>query len=238
MNTYYKLEKIKFGVDKSIWTRAVDLYQKGKVKNFDDNGYTFTAKVQGTHLYNVFVSKKRYEDGDCTCYMGQNDYLCKHMVAVAIYGLKRGKPLTNTDTFQHNKLVCSNKIGTLSQGELSLTRAEINGAMRYIKAYEGPSRTWFAYQNSLTEGCSRLSFLFSKLPVDIQTANLIVKTLIRLDKKLTGGGVDDSDGTVGEFIEETVELLIQYIALKPKVKKAFKQLNGIESCFGWEEKLL
>ena len=40
-------------------------------------------------------------------------------------------------------------------------KAEISGALRYIKAYEGPSRIWFVYQDSLIEGRNRLSAIFS-----------------------------------------------------------------------------
>jgi hypothetical protein len=38
---------------------------------------------------------------------------------------------------------------------------------------------------------------------------------LRLDDKLSRGGVDDSDGTVGGFIEETVHALEQYAKLDP-----------------------
>ena len=119
-----------------------------------------------------------------------------------------------------------------------MVKAEISGAMRYIKAYSGPSKTWLAYQDSLIEGCHRLASIFSKLPASPQTANLIVKTLLRLDKKLTIGGVDDSDGAVGSFIEEVVNLLEEFAKVKPLCRKEFKLLKGKETCFGWEDPLL
>ena len=87
--------------------------------------------------------------------------------------------------------------------------------MRCIRAYTGPSRTWFAYQASLCEGCNRLSAVFSELPVSEQTAELVVKTLLRLDEKLCRGGVDDSDGTIGGFIEESVVMLERYTETDP-----------------------
>jgi len=90
MTPQYDLEKIKFGLDGGTWSKAVSLYSDGKVKNFHDTDFTWAADVWGTQLYNVIVSKKQYTDGDCTCYLGQNDTLCKHMIAVAIYGLKKG----------------------------------------------------------------------------------------------------------------------------------------------------
>ncbi|OGI19226.1 MAG: hypothetical protein A3J06_04235 [Candidatus Moranbacteria bacterium RIFCSPLOWO2_02_FULL_48_19] len=66
------------------------------------------------------------------------------------------------------------------------------------------SLTWFIYQNSLSEDCSRLAATVSELPVSLQTAELLVDLLLRMDKKLCTGGVDDSDGVVGGCMEEIV----------------------------------
>ena len=238
MPSKFDLDKIKFGIDEGTWEKAVGLYESGKVKDFRDTGFTFVAKVQGTHLYEVIVSKRQYTDGNCTCYLGQNDTLCKHMITVAIYSLKKGKPLTEEEKTQHNEIKFSGKTGKLSQGKLSLFKAEISGAMRYIKAYEGPSRIWFAYQDSLTEGCNRLAAIFSKLPTSQQTTDLVIKALLRLDKKLQIGGVDDSNGTVGDFIEESVDLLAEFAKHDPKCVKVFMRLKDKETCFDWENKLL
>lgn len=160
------------------------------------------------------------------------------MVAVAIYALKKGKPLTDEEKTQTNEIRFSDKVAEISKSELGLLKVKISGAMRYIKAYRGPSRTWFAYQDSLTEGCNRMATIFSKLPVNQQTTNLVIKTLQRLDNKLTHGGVDDSDGTVGGFIEEAVKLLLEFARTEPEVIKEFNTLRGRETCFGWEEPLL
>lgn len=238
MDPNYDLDKIKFGLDSKTWEKAVNLYEIRKVTNFKDNGYTFTANVSGTHLYNVVLSPKKFTDADCTCYLGQNDALCKHMIAVAIYSLKKGKPLSEEEKTQHNEIKFSGKVGELNQDNLGLLNAEISAALRYLKAYEGPSRIWFAYQDRLTEGCNRLAAVFSKLPVSRQTAGLIIKTLLILDRKLTHGGVDDSDGTVGGFIEKAVNLLIKFAEVDTECVTEFKTLKGRETCFGWEEPLL
>ena len=110
--------------------------------------------------------------------------------------------------------------------------------MRYIKGYTGPSRIWFAYQGSLDEGCARLSKIVFELPVSFQTAKLLVNMLLRLDKKLCTGGVDDSNGTVGGFIQETVGVLKEYVELDSKCIKAFDKLCAQSTCFGWEEPLV
>lgn len=238
MKPTYDLEKIKFGLDNGTWEKAVDLYESGKVKNFTDTEFTYIADVLGTQLYNVIVSKKRYLDGDCSCYLGQNNTLCKHMIAVAIYGLKNGQTLTEEEKFQHNEIKFSGRVEKTTRDQLDLFKVEISEALHYIKAYIGPSKTWFAYQDSLTEGCNRLSAVFSRFPANSETANLIVETLLKLDKKLQTGGVDDSDGMVGGFIEEGVRLLLNFVKADPACAESFKKLKNRETCFGWEGPLL
>ncbi|MEK7653344.1 MAG: hypothetical protein AAB358_02610 [Patescibacteria group bacterium] len=78
----------------------------------------------------------------------------------------------------------------------------------------------------------------SELPISEQTAKLLVDLLLRLDKKLSAGGVDDSDGTVGGFIEEVVIVLQEYVKLDSTCAKAFGKFRGQSTCFGWEEPLV
>ncbi|MBI5729228.1 MAG: hypothetical protein HY983_03265 [Candidatus Magasanikbacteria bacterium] len=238
MSPKYNLDKIKFATDGPTFEKAVDLYEKGKVAKFKGELNGFFATVLGTKPYKVYVGNRYYDRGDCECYLGQNDMLCKHMVAVAIYAVKEGKPLTDEDKRQVSQSSCSGKVGTLNKTELSALKKSITGAIRYIKSYEGPSRIWFSYQSSLSEGCNRLAKIISDLPVNEQTAKLLIDMLLRLDGKLCRGGVDDSDGTVGGFIEETVQVLKEYVKLDPDCIKVFKELKGKETCFGWEEPLV
>ncbi len=238
MQPKYDLDKIKFATDGPTFEKAVDLYEKGKVTQFKDELNGFFATVLGTKPYKVYVDNRHYDQGDCECYLGQNDTLCKHMVAVAIRAVTGGRALTEEDKKVINQPTCSGRLGELTKGELATTKKEITASMRYIKSYEGPSRTWFAYQNSLSEGCNRLSKIVSDLPVSEQTAKLLIDMLLRLDNKLCRSGVDDSDGTVGGFIEETVQMLKEYAKLDPACAKAFNELRGKETCFGWEEPLL
>jgi len=240
MKSAYDLDKIKFATDRPTFEKAVDIYESGGVNNFTDTGYGFEAKVRGSggNFYEVFVSAKHYNEGDCNCYLGKNDTLCKHMVALAIYAVMRGKKLDKEDKEIISAPVCSGKLGELKKEELASIKKDISSAMKYIKAYNGPSRIWFQYQNSLSEGCNRLAKIISDLPVGEQTAGLLVDTLLRLDKKLCGGGVDDSDGTVGGFIEEAVNMLEEYAKLDPNCARAFEKLKGRETCFGWEEPLM
>ena len=234
----YNLDKIKFATDMPTYERAVGLYESGKVINFREELNGFFATVLGTKPYKVYVDKRHYDRGNCECYLGQNDTLCKHMVAVAIYAVMNGKKLSPEDKELVSSPVCSNKLGELSKKELAATKESITSAIKYIKAYDGPSRIWFAYQNSLDEGCARLSKIVSELPISEQTAKILVNMLLRLDKKLCMGGVDDSNGTVGGFIEETVLVLKEYAELDSMCVKTFKKLCNRETCFNWEEPLV
>jgi len=234
----YDLEKIKFATDTQTFIKAIDLYERGRVTNFENQFDGYSAVVVGGSPYQVSVSARHYDQGNCECYLGQNDILCKHMVAVAIYAVKNGESLADEDKLQRNQLVFSKRRGSLNKSELSEFKEASTAALRYIKAYSGPSRIWFSYQNSLEEGRNRLSALFSELPASRQTAKLVVRLLLRLDKKLISGGVDDSDGTVGGFIEETVKILIEFAEADPECVKEFENLKGKETCFGWEDPLL
>jgi hypothetical protein len=160
------------------------------------------------------------------------------MVAVAIYAVKGGQPLSDEEKRHLTQPSCSGKLGTLNKEESAIIKRSITAAMRYIKPYNGPSRIWFSYQNSLSEGCNRLAKIVSDLPVNEQTSKLIVEILLRLDDKLCRGGVDDSDGNVGGFIEETVTMLNDFTKLDPNCTNAFHELKHRETCFGWEEPLL
>jgi hypothetical protein len=234
----FDLDKIKFATDAPTFQKAVALYEGGKVTQFKKGIRGYSAVVIGTKPYRVSVEARRYDYGHCECYLGQNDTLCKHLVAVAIYAVKGGKPLSDDDKRQVSQVTYSGRLGELNKEELFAVKKLITGSMKYIKPYNGPSRIWFSYQNSLSEGRNRLSKIVSGLPVSEQTAKLLVDMLLRLDNKLCRSGVDDSDGTVGGFMEEVVNVLQEYAKLDHSCTKAFNKLRDKETCFGWEELLL
>ncbi len=234
----YDLNKIKFATDGSTFEKAVALYESGRVTQVEEGIRSYSAIVLGTNPYRVSVEARRYDYGHCSCYLGQNDTLCKHMVALALFVVCDGKPLTAEDKKLVDSPTCSNDLRKLNKEELTVIKKTITRAIQYIKGYNGPSRTWFAYQNSLQEGCNRLSAIVSDLPVNKQSAQLLVDLLLRLDKKLISGGVDDSDGIVSGFMYETVEVLKQYAELEPACVLTFRELQSRETCFGWEKPLL
>ena len=233
----FDFNKIKFAADSPTFEKAVALYENGKVKNFKGGIGSYSAIIEGSKNYNVSIEARRFGLGYCDCYMGQNEYLCKHMVALSIYAVLDGKPITPEDKKLYSEPQCSGKLGELSKTELVVVKKSISEAIKYIKSYNGPSRVWFAYQASLQEGCNRLSAIVSGLPVSTQVAELIVKMLLRLDKKLCTG-VDDSDGAVGGFIHECVETLKEFAQLEKECINTFELLCKQSTCFGWEDPLV
>lgn len=84
----FSLQDIKYATDDAIFGRANKLFELGKVKNIKENPRDYSATVQGTSPYKVSLSKKDVLMSDCTCYMGKNDLLCKHVLALALAVLK------------------------------------------------------------------------------------------------------------------------------------------------------
>jgi len=146
--------------------------------------------------------------------------------------------LSDKEKQPNNEVKCSGHRDILSQDELATIKKSITESMKYIKPYSGPSRTWFANQDSLREGCNRLSAVISDLPVSRQSADILVKLLLRLEKKLSVGGVDDSNGIVGGLAGKLVALLEEFARIDPSCIDAFEPLCGKEYCFGWEDPLI
>lgn len=237
MKPKYDFNKIRFATDAPTFEKAVGLYESGKVTQFKEGVGGFSATVIGTQPYHVSISSDRYDEGGCNCYVGQNDTLCKHMVAVAIYAVKGGRMLADDEKAVIAGSRCSGKIGVLNDEKMANLKKEITEALKYIKPYYGPSKIWFRYQDSLQEGSNRLAKIVSELPVSPQTAGLLVDLLLRLERKLMGG-VDDSDGTVGGCMTDIVEALKEFTKLVPACALKFKKLQNLQTSFGWEEPLL
>jgi hypothetical protein len=234
----YDFNKIKFSTDDATFKRAVGLYESGSVTDVTDTGDYYTAVVNGTKSYRTSVSARNYQQGHCTCYLGQQGSVCKHMVAVAVYAVRGGCALSDKDTQFGHAVVCSGRQDLLNNTEIATVKKAITEAMKYIKPYSGPSRTWFRNQESLQEGCNRLSAVVSGLPVNAPAAEIVVKMLVRLDKKLCVGGVDDSNGIVSGFMNDVVAVLLTYIEIDRRCITTLRVLSGMKTCFGWEAPLM
>ncbi len=152
--------------------------------------------------------------------------------------MKNGEPLSSDEATQITAPSCNGIIRQPSSIEIETAKKSITATMQYIKPYHGPSRTWDTNQESLEEGCSRLSTIIAGLPIHTETAEILVNLLLRLDKKLQNSGVDDSNGIVGSFIEQVVDVLKEYAKLEPACKSAFIKLCKVGTCFGWESSLV
>ena len=162
MTSTYDLDKIKFATDVATFQRAVGLYESGKVTEVKEVFDDYKAVVLGTKPYRVSVSGRRYKDAQCTCYVGQREMLCKHAVALALYAVMDGQPLTSDDKKQRQQAECSGRREALSKEGLTSVKKAITESMRYIKSYTGPSRTWFVQYNTIQYGvrsCDHISAL-------------------------------------------------------------------------------
>ena len=113
MTPKYDLDKVKFATDGPTFEKAVKLYESGKVTQFKERISAYSAIVLGSKPYRVSAEARRYDYGHCECYLGQNDTLCKHMVAVAIYAVMAGKPLSDENKRLVAKPSLSGKLGAL-----------------------------------------------------------------------------------------------------------------------------
>lgn len=234
----YNLDKIRFATDPATFERAVEIYQSGGILMFDESGYGFCAKVRGSgeNNYRVNISAKHFDECSCSCYLGQRDILCKHCVATSICAVKQGDLLSIEELNKQNKPLFKNELGQLNIDEYKGVKLMITESMKYIKSYSGFSRTWFAYQASLDEGCARLRDIVSDLPIGKQTADLLVDILLRLNKKLQG--VDDSDGIVGGCLYDISRVLIEFVRIDPDCMHACEKLCKREICFEWNEQIV
>lgn len=137
----YDLDKIKFATEGTTFEKAVTLYENGKVTQVEEGIRAYSAIVLGINPYRVSVEARRYDYGHCTCYLGQNDTRCKHMVALALFVVMGGKSLTDEDKKVIDTPTCSGNLKDLNKEELNTLKKSITDAIRYIKPYIGPSRT-------------------------------------------------------------------------------------------------
>lgn len=237
MSILFTLDDVKYGTDRRTYERAVGLYDLGKVTQVVKGDRVYSAVVIGSQPYQVSMNTRQFSFGACNCYLGENETLCKHLVALSIHAVMDGKQLREKDRERVVRPVCSGALGEFDEEELAEAKNAITANMRYIKPYTGPSRHWFEYQHSLEEGCARLSALISEFPVSAQTSAVLVNLLLRLDRKILDA-VDDSDGTVGGFIQELVALLEEYARLDKACIQTFKKLRNRSTCFDWEDPLL
>ncbi len=212
---------VRYAADPAIIQRAEQLWRSGKVRDVQFDGRYYQATVQGSRPYRVSVGEKRLDEGMCECYMGQRGEFCKHALAVALAALEKAGvdpadslPQSETEAKQH-----------------------ISAGVRKITAYTGNSYRWFAYQGKLDLGCGMIQESLSMLPANKTNAAYLWRLVLRLSKKLSHGGVDDSDGTVGACIDAIVEQLVRWAETDAKLHAHIQKICVEETGFGFEETL-
>lgn len=100
----------------------MDLYESGKVTEVEEFGGYYTAVFLGTKPYRISISFRNYKHGHCTCYLGERDVLCKHMVALALYAVMEGQALSDKDKQLNNQVACSGRRDQISKEELDAVK--------------------------------------------------------------------------------------------------------------------
>ncbi|MDD5721012.1 MAG: SWIM zinc finger family protein [Candidatus Pacebacteria bacterium] len=230
----FSLFDIQIGVGEEEFKKGYKLFNDGKVGKIKSDIRGFSAAVAGAHPYEVFVEANDFDQGSCSCYLGQKDILCKHMIALAIAAIFKYNPENfKLITSPLDRAVCSGQIRDITKEELVAIKKELKHGLSYIKYYDGPSSKWFTYQDTLLKGGRLMRYALSKLPICEESAKICIDFLVKLDKKVCNG-VDDSDGTVGELMTDIVEVLNLFVSNKPDLRNFISEHLPKETSFGWE----
>lgn len=218
----FTIDDVKYADGPATFGRAQDLFQTGKVQDITETVRGYRAIVQGTHPYNVVVSYRRVDEGDCSCYLGQNGKLCKHVLALALAVLHASGKITPPP----QQLPAS----------LEEIKPLVNAGMGKLRYYTGPSRTWFSYQRALATGAAMIADAVSRLPPTKENARYLWQLIARIDKKLVNG-IDDSDGVVGACVMDLIEQLAVYANRQPDLEPIIRRFCDKETNFNFEHEL-
>jgi len=155
--------------------------------------------------------------------MGQNDELCKHMLALGLAVLNLSGKTEETKEE--------------SPDNLDAVKQLVAGGMRKIKPYTGPSKIWFSYQRELDVGSGMIEEAVKNLPASKEHAKYLWSLVLKLSKKLAEGGMDDSDGTVGGCIISLVVQCGKYAKEKHELKAMVMKFAEDDTGFGFEDEL-
>ncbi len=221
----FTIDDVKYADGSATFKRAQELYRSGKVGKVVETHGGYSAIVQGTQPYHVSLSHRRIDEGDCSCYLGQHDRLCKHILALALVVL--------------NESGKTNEAEEAQQAPTSLDEAKriVNAGMRKLRAYTGPSRIWFSYQRSLATGAGMIAQGVSQLPPTKDNARYLWTLIERIDKKLVNG-IDDSDGVVGECVMTIIEQLAGYTKKNPELEPIIRHFCDKKTNFDFSHELL
>ena len=157
------------------------------------------------------------------------------MIALAIALVYKYRPNDVTPIQKPlDQAVSLGEVRDITIDEVVEFKKGIKEGLKYIKSYGGGSAKWFQYQDSLTKGSRLILLALSNIPVCEKSALLCINTLKRIEKKLLQGGVDDSDGQIGELMRQIIELLNMFVSLDSTLKKFIKAKLPKGEIFDWE----
>ena len=217
----FNLNDVKYADGAALFSRAEALFRGGKVQGVREDIYGYSAVVHGGEKYEVSISRRHVDKGSCGCYMGQNDMLCKHMLALALAVLDMTGGLTPKPPPR----------------DLKEAKKEVSAGMRKLRPYTGPSNTWFSYQRGLATGAGIIIDAVRALSATEESADYLWDTVLRISNKLATSGIDDSDGIVGNCVDELVQQLGDYAKKAPELKPAMLAYCADDTGFGFEDDL-
>lgn len=222
----FSIDDVKFSASESIYKRAQDLFSSGKIVDYLAHRTGYSAVVKGGDDYSVTLSATRIDYGNCTCYMGQNDELCKHILALALYALhENGQIDSNCQPVGRSKL------------DFADAKQHITAGVRKFRAYSGPSKTWFSYQRGLDVGAGMVIEGVQQLEPSLENAKYLWKLTLRVCKKLSHGGIDDSNGTVGNAVYETIYTIAEMATENEQIRDHAQANFTDDTGFGFEDDL-
>lgn len=214
----YTISDIRLSIGDKEYHKWLDLYESKQVSDIREDIDGWIATVQGTQLYRVSVGARYWDHGSCSCYIGQRNEVCKHLIALAIAVTKaHGKWEDTYEGMELDTAYCSGEIREIIEDERIQIKSGIREAMKLIRSYNGPSSTWFAYQNHLQQWSRMLLLALSDLPICHASVDICLTTLNKLDKKLCDWWIDDSDGTVWGAMDQMMEILCLMSDIHPSI---------------------
>lgn len=112
-------------------------------------------------------------------------------------------------------------------------KQEIARGLKKIKPYNGTSSIWFSYQAGLDIGAGILRTAVGLAPKSPESTKVLWDTVLKISKKLSHGGVDDSNGTVWPICDEIVQKLLSWQD-DPIIKKLLVKYAKDETGFDFE----
>lgn len=217
-------EDVRYADSEAVFRRALELCKKSKVTNVTDDMVGYGATVLGTEPYRVYIKDKSLDVGYCSCYLGQNDTYCKHMLALAIYVLH-----------EHAVIDMEGRAAGDSRVTSDNARVYISKALRKIGAYSGPSSTWFSYQGKLDVAAGMIHDALPYIESSLVNAKYLWGLVLKISNKLATGGVDDSNGTIGGAVVAVVGRIVELSQHDPEIKKWVEKNCTDDTGFGFEE---